>query len=115
MPGRQARKNCGDRGLPLRRFSFRLSGRDPDDRRLSQLMASDIESGGVNLSIVVRQLLLRWYERREATGDMSISSASSVLLRGDGFDHQDVVEGREDPNDELVQRLLGISANEWEK
>lgn len=87
---------------------------------LSQLMAEDLEDQSVNLSAVVKSLLLSWYQQRLQTGEMTAPMMNTMAYHpinevggGPGFNGngQYTQEEREDPNDELVQEMLGINFN----
>ena len=99
--------------LPIKRFGFRLSPRDPEERLLSQLMAEDLERNDVNLSAVVKRLLMAWYQQRMATGEMP--SPGTLMgfhpMNGNGHKPTPIVEEEEseDPEDKLVMRLANIS------
>jgi hypothetical protein len=117
MGKRQPKNKNGN--LPVARFGFRLSNVDPEDVRLSYLMAADIESGAVNLSVVTRTLLLRWYEWRQMSGELGVPGFLSLNMTGavSGTQEHNAIqtsEQEEDPNDLLVQRLVGISVSDWE-
>lgn len=104
--------------LPVTRFQFRLSSRIPEERLLSQLMAEDLEDQSVNLSAVVKSLLLSWYQQRMQTGELAAPLVgmmnygpvgSGPGFNGNGNGHHDYEEEREDPSDRLVQNMLGVS------
>ncbi|MBN1137678.1 MAG: hypothetical protein JXM73_13915 [Anaerolineae bacterium] len=90
---------------------FKLSGRDPKQARLVELVRQDMESG-INISAVLRELLAEYYEYRYKTGLKSIprfaenGSAAPVAY----LQQPQRAEADEDLNDELVQKLLGLSS-----
>jgi hypothetical protein len=93
--------------IPVTEFKFRLSSRSPDDVLLSQLMAEDLATRRVNLSGVIKSLLLAWYQQRLATGEMS--TAAFRQLPQPAQLAAPLAEDREDINDPLVQSLLNLS------
>jgi hypothetical protein len=67
-------------------------------------LTADIQSGEVNLSAVVKRLLLAWYADRERTGELVMPGVQGMTWLGT------VVEPhRERLDDPLVQKLLNHS------
>lgn len=95
--------------LPVTRFSIRLSSRVPEEVMLSRLMAQDLADRSVNLSAVVKSLLLAWYQQRMATGEVNTPHVSAMSLTPLGGSLPGYDEPREDPADELVMRMVNIS------
>lgn len=100
-----------DNDLPVSRFAIRLSSRNPEEIILSQLMADDLADRSVNLSAVIKGLLLSWYKERMATGELPPPQFNTMRLEpltmpSNGSPAR---ETREDPQDELVRRMAGAS------
>ena len=95
--------------LPVSRFAIRLSSRVPEEVMLSRLMAEDLAERKVNLSSVVKSLLLAWYQQRMATGELTTPFSNTMSLMSP---IQPAEERFEDPEDELVLRMAGISFDE---
>lgn len=99
--------------LLARGFHFKLSRRRMDDLWLVQQIARDIEEG-LNVSDLIRRLLIDYYRAREGAGRLlapsSIALPASVGNNGNGHTASNVEPGeeRENPDDELVQRMMGI-------
>lgn len=103
------------KGLPLKKFGFRLLQRDPEDVLLSQLMAADLAEGRVNLSTVIKRLLLDWYRQRLANGGLDGPLVDFTALQKPvaGVQITDpVAELAEDPDDPLVRNMVGIDFND---
>lgn len=115
------KKGTGINDLDVPYFGFRLSAREPEDRRLSKLMKADLDSEEVNLSAAIKSLLLLWYDWREATGEIEIPSLGAIRFvqgtqNSQGFAvsaNSGVVEYDEDPEDELVKAMVGTSYEDW--
>ena len=79
-------------------IQIRLSERDPvQDKLWNDLEADRLQH--VNISAVTRLLWLRWYEYRQATGNMDVPALGGVLLAGNGNGHglqEDVEEEQDD-------------------
>ena len=101
-----------DEQLPVSRFAIRLSSRVPEEVMLSRLMAEDLAERKVNLSSVVKSLLLAWYQQRMATGELTTPLSSAMSLMPTMSPIQSAEERFEDPEDELVLRMAGISFDE---
>ena len=116
---RKKASGANDLGVPY--FGFRLSAREPEDRRLSKLMKADLDSDDVNLSAAIKSLLLLWYDWREATGEIEIPSLGSIRFAqgnqsSQGFVTNAIsgaVEYDEDPDDDLVKAMIGMSYEDW--
>jgi hypothetical protein len=100
--------------LLARGFHFKLSRRRMDDLWLVRQIAQDIETG-LNVSDLIRRLLIDYYRAREGAGGVLAPSSIGlpVLMANNDNGHSasnaDPEEDREDPNDELVQRMTGIN------
>lgn len=96
--------------LPMTRFAIRLSPRVPEERLLSQLMARDLADRSVNLSAVVKSLLLAWYQQRLTNSDPTTPFLSAINLMPPGPQPTlSQLEERENPDDDLVLRMTQIS------
>jgi hypothetical protein len=99
--------------LLARGFHFKLSRRRMDDLWLVQQIARDIEKG-LNVSDLIRRLLIDYYRAREGAG--GVLAPSSIGLpapmanngNGHGMPNAKPEEEREDPDDELVKRMTGM-------
>jgi hypothetical protein len=98
--------------LPVSRFAIRLSSRVPEEVMLSRLMAEDLAERRINLSSVVKSLLLAWYQQRMATGELTTPLSSAMSLSSPLAAAMPAEEVFEDPADELVLRMAGISFDE---
>lgn len=101
-----------DKGVLGRgRFELRFSARDPDDVRLSWLIAEAMERGNVNMSSVAKRLLLAWFDEVDRTGNLVLPVFGLAGLVGGGTSpHKgDGDEQGEDPSDPLLQQMIGIN------
>jgi hypothetical protein len=100
--------------LARENFIFRFSARKPRDVQLAAWIAEDIDTGQVNVSEVIKDLLYAWYARRHEIGILPLPGVVGYLPAngGDGAGVMGDVEGREDPDDDLVRRMVGIDFSE---
>lgn len=93
--------------LALGSFKFRFSGRKPRDVQLSHWVKADTDTNGINVSEVCKELLYAWYQQRYFGEGLFLPPVAGASLPGGA-----PPEGREDPNDPLVQNLLNLSFDE---
>lgn len=93
-------------------FHMRFSSRNARDLLLSKWIAEDTYTGNINISDVIKDLLYAWYmERFSNNGQLPApiglhtSSRQPQLPAGQNGRHEE----HEDPNDPLVQSLVGLS------
>lgn len=99
--------------LARQSFLFRFSSKKPRDIQLAAWIAEDTETGQVNVSEVIKDLLYAWYCQRLETGVFPPATVAGYLPenghRQQRFGQNQYREEGEDPNDPLVQSLLGLS------
>lgn len=104
-----------------RGFYLKFSPADPRDIQLSHWIREDTQARSVNVSAVIKGLLYSWYEERLRSGRLPAPSVGGLA---DGpalpVHHPPAAlpaaaraEPGEDPNDPLVQRLAGITFDQW--
>jgi len=94
--------------LPLKGFSFRFSAKKARDRQLAEWVAADTDRGEVNISEVIKDLLYGWYLTRWDMRSLPLPMIAGQLPTGDG---QPPMPERENPDDELVQAMVGFEFN----
>ena len=98
--------------LLTRGFHFKLSRRRMDDLWLVKQIAQDIATG-LNVSDLIRRLLIDYYRAREGSGGLLAPSSLALPAPQNGNGHSTVNsepgEEREDPDDALVQRMMGMN------
>ena len=86
--------------LPVKTLKIRLSSRQIDDRELSHYLAADLASREINVSGLIKTLLLNYYRQRQATGNI-VPIAMSVPT-------QPISALAVNPEDALVKRMAGL-------
>ena len=107
----------GERRLPVERFGFRLSARDPEDVVLAELLAEVRDRGDINLSKVIKRLMLAFLMEARRSGRYIVPMVGEINLISDagggGVTRREVEEfgSMEDPNDPLVKSLIGFQVD----
>lgn len=105
-----------------RGFYVKFSPSDPRDVQLSQWIRADTTVRTVNVSAVIKTLLYSWYQLRwrlgrvPAAGIADLEDTTAVLGHNGGAVALPAPAGElgEDPNDSLVQRMVGLTFDEWQ-